>query len=267
MNTEYWLKVCRQAGEELFLEIRKHKKDKIKKILGVGASGDKTLWIDDLAEKIIFDSFKSTEKSFLFVSEEMGRVTVGKNPEIAVFVDPLDGSNNMKFGLPFVSVSIGIGDLSEKMSGMKIGYVKNLVTGDYYHAIKDEGAFKNDKRIRVSEEDVGCLIVDVVKEREKNFGRVAKLGKNFRFVRMLGSACLAMCFLAEGCVDAYLGLGATKTIDYPSTQLIVREAGGIVRDLQGKDLIDYKISLNLRIDFIAARSEETYSKIKSILSE
>lgn len=267
MDTEYWLKLCKDIGDELFIEINKRLgTDERKKFLKIGFSGDNTLFLDDLAEKLIFNRFKSTGRSFEFVSEEMGRKTIGEKPEVMIVVDPLDGSNNVFYGIPLVTTSISVGDLSGKIKGMKVGYIKNLVNGDYYHAIEGKGAFKNDERIHVTEERTRCFLVDIATNRRKNFERIVKIGEKSRSVRMLGSCCLSMCFFAEGCADACIALGGKRTIDSAASQLIVREAGGIIKDLEGRDYTDYEIGFNMDVNFIAAPNHEIYSEVRSLLS-
>jgi len=267
MDHEYWLKLCQDVGEKVFTEIKKHSgKDERKKILKIGFSGDKTLLLDDLAEKLIFNHFKSTGKSFEFVSEEIGRKTVGDKPEVMIVVDPLDGSNNASFGIPLFSTSISIGDLSGKIKGVEVGYVKNLVNGDNYHAIKGKGAFKNGKRIHVIEERNKCFLVDIAKNRKESFGRIVRLGEKSRAVRMLGSGCLSMCFFAEGLADACIALGGKRTIDATASQLIVREAEGLVKDLEGKDFTDYEIGFNMNVNYVATPNEDIYSEVISLLS-
>jgi myo-inositol-1(or 4)-monophosphatase len=266
MDTEYWLNVCKDIGEKVFAEIQKQVKiEENKKVMGIGYGGDKTMIIDDLAEKVVWNELKKTEKSIKIISEEFGEKIIGTNPEVSIIVDPIDGSNNMRFGIPFNSLSIAIGDLSGKIKGIEIGYIKDFVRGSNYYAIKGKGAFKNDKKIQVSKEEIGCLLIDVVLEREKNFKRIGDVGKNFPFVRMLGSACLGMCFVARGSVDGYVGLSAKRTLDYTATQLIIKEAGGIVRDIDGKDFSEYDIGFNIDTNIVAASNDKMFNKIKSIL--
>ena len=268
MKTSYWLRICKEAGDRVFSETKKYfgKKER-KKVLRVGLGGDETLLIDDLAEKIILDYFKSTGKSFKFISEESGKGIVGKKPEILVVIDPIDGSKNLKFGIPFASTSIAIGNLKESIGGIEIGYVKNLINGDEYYAIKENGAFKNGEKIKVSEEENSCLLVDVCTDKIKNLKRMVNLEKEFERVRVLGSGCLEMCFLAEGVVGGYIALGSKRTIDQAASQLIVKEAGGIVKDLKEKDFSSYEIGFNKNFDLIAAQNETIYQKIKHLLIE
>ena len=266
MDNEYWLNLCKDVGEKVFTEAQKYlKKDERKKVVGFGRGGDKTLLLDDVVEKLIMNEFKSTGKSFKLITEEMGIKIFGEKPEVIVVVDPIDGSNNMKFGLPYVSTSIAVGDLTEVMKGIEVGYVGNIITGDSYFAIKNKGAFKNNERIQVTKERVGCVIVDVVKNRKENFKRLIDFGANFPFVRMLGSGCLGTCFVAEGSVDGYLWLNAERTIDHPASQLILKEAGGVMKTIQGTDFVDMRITFDLDNSVIVASDLEIYNKIKSTL--
>ena len=266
MNSHFWLKTCKDIGEKVFTEFKKYQKRKDStRVLRIGYGGDKTILIDDITEKIILNHFKSTGKSFIFISEEIGKLTIGKKPEVIITVDPLDGSNNIVVGIPFVSTSIAIGDLSQKMSGVEVGYVKNLINGDDYYAIKNKGAFKNKKRIHVIKKRTGCVIGDIAANRRTNFQRIVRVGENFSMVRLFGSCCLGMCFFSEGMSDAYIGLGGKRTLDHAAAQLIIREAGGIIKDLKGKDFSDYKIDFNIDVNFIATKNKKTYSQIRSYM--
>ncbi len=266
MKTNYWLKICKEAGNKVFSEIKKYlKKKERKKVIRMGFGGDKTLLIDDITEKIILDCFRMTRKSFRFISEESGNGMVGENPEVLVVIDPIDGSKNLKFGIPFASTSIAIGDIEESMGGIEIGYVKNLINGDEYYAVKGNGAFKNGGKIRVSEEENSCLLVDVCTDKVKNLKRMVNLEKEFERVRVLGSCSLEMCFLAEGIVGGYVALGSRRTIDQAASQLIVKEAGGIVKDLEGNDFSSYDIGFKKNLNLIAAQNEAVYKKIKRLL--
>jgi myo-inositol-1(or 4)-monophosphatase len=267
MEQEYWLKQCREVGKKVFTEIKKNLNiESRRKILKMGVGGDKTSFLDDLAEKIILNHFKSTGKSFIFVSEEMGEEDIGDNPEIMIVVDPLDGSKNTFFGIPIYSTSISIGDISRKVKGVKVGYVKNLVNGDDYYAIKGKGVFKNKEKINVSKERHNFYLMDIAsKNRRENFEKIVELGTKSKAIRMLGSGCLGLCYFAEGKSDAYIGLGGKRTLDLTSGQLIIREAGGIVKDLEGKNMTEYEIGFDMDLNFIAAANEEIYSEIVSML--
>ncbi len=266
MDNEYWLDLCKDIGGRVFTESQKYlKKDERKRVVSLGYGGDKTLLLDDIIEKLIIDEFKSTGRSFKLMTEEAGIKTFGEEPEVIVVVDPIDGSNNMRFGLPIISTSIAIGDLTEIMKGIEVGYIGNMINGDFFYAVRDKGAFKNNERIQVTKERTGCVLIDVVKNRKENFRRLIDFGDNFPFVRMLGSACLGICFVAEGAVDGYFWLNGKRTIDGAAGQLILREAGGVMKTIEGKDFVDMKIEFNIDNSVIVAPDLEVYEKIKSVL--
>ena len=123
----------------------------------------------------------------------------------------------------------------------------------------------DDERIQVTKERRGCVLVDVVKNRKENFRRLIDFGVNFPFVRMLGSGCLGVCFVAEGAVDGYMYMNVGRTIDSAASQLILREAGGVMKTIEGKDFADMKVIFNFDNSVIAASDLEIYNKIKSVL--
>ena len=76
------------------------------RIVGTGASGDKTLVADRDAERVILDRLSEVPR-LRILSEEKG--SVGKrDADYIAIVDPLDGSSNFQRGIPFYCVSIGI---------------------------------------------------------------------------------------------------------------------------------------------------------------
>ena len=267
MNKKFWLKVCKDLGNLVFEKVRELKGiEESKRVLKRGFSGDKTLVIDEMIERLVIDSLSSLGKRITLISEEIGVIKIGEGePEAVIVLDPLDGSNNFKFGFPFVSTSIAVCEKCEKMRDVEVGYVINLISGKEYYATKGGGSFSNEEKIKVSKEKMNCLLIDIVSERKHNFKRISRVGEFFKFVRMFGSCCLGICYVAEGSADAYLGLGGKRTIDPAASQLIIKEAGGVVKDLEGKDFSEYDIGFNVPCNVIAASSKRMYEEIKSIL--
>jgi len=89
MNTEYWLNVCKDIGEKVFIEVKNQIGNaESKKVMGKGSGGDKTLFIDDISEKIVFNELEKIGKSFNIISEEFGEKNIGTKPEVSIVVDP-----------------------------------------------------------------------------------------------------------------------------------------------------------------------------------
>ena len=84
---------------------------------------------------------------------------------------------------------------------------------------------------------------------------------------MTGSSTLQMCQFAEGVADAHVILGSIRTIDYAASQLITKEAGGIIKDLDRKPFNDYDIGFNMKVNLIATFNEQMYKEIREMLGD
>ena len=70
-----------------------------------------------------------------------------------------------------------------------------------------------------------------------------------------------MCMVAKGALDFYfVGKEFMRVVDIAASTLIVREAGGFVKNTYGEEL-DMDLSLNDRTSVVAACSEELIYKI------
>jgi fructose-1,6-bisphosphatase/inositol monophosphatase family enzyme len=140
------------------------------------------------------------------------------------------------------------------MADADLALVKNLYTGDTYHARRGGGAELNGHRIGVSKyaRDDSVFTVfdgrDVAPETEK----VKALATR---VRTMGCASLEMCLVAQGSVQAHY-MNCTnhsrkiRIVDIAASCLILREAGGEAVDLRGAKL-DMELSLDDRKNFLA----------------
>ena len=148
-----------------------------------------------------------------------------------------------------------------KMSDIEYGIVKNIPTGDIFTAKKGYGAFLNKKRIGVPDvpDKELCSSLALGKNFDKLTITLAKKEK----VRSLGSASLEMCLVAIGALDFYVvGKEYIRVVDIAASTLILREAGGIVRNIFGEEL-DLPFNLDERTSVVAACSEELIQKIIS----
>ena len=74
----------------------------------MGADGTPTTEIDIAAEDAIMEVLKADGRSMKILSEELGELVIGKSPEFALVLDPLDGTYNASSGIPFYNVSIAV---------------------------------------------------------------------------------------------------------------------------------------------------------------
>jgi len=223
--------------------------------VGIGADGTITKYIDKIAEDAAIDYLKKSKTRVNILSEEIG--FIDNKGKYTFVLDPIDGTRNAYRGIPFYSVSLAIGKL--KLSNIEYGIVKNIPTGDVFIAEKGHGAFLNGIKIATPEipdnEPLSSLALG--NNHDKVTISLAKKNK----VRSLGSSSLEMCMVAIGALDYYvIGKEYLRIIDIASSTLILREAGGVVKNIYGEEL-DMAFNLNERSSVVAACSEDVVKRI------
>src|SRR6476620_5213350 len=191
---------------------------------------------DRHAEEILREELEHARPGYGFLGEE-GGAREGSDKTHRWIVDPLDGTLNFLHGIPHFAISIGL----ERESTIVAGLVYNPVTDELFTAERGKGAFLNDQRLRVAARKrladavVACALPhpsrgDVELTRsEHNMvqDRVAGL-------RRLGAAALDLAWVAAGRFDAYWERGLSPW-DMAAGIALVREAGGFVTDLDGRE--------------------------------
>ncbi len=201
-----------------------------------GSSSNLVTEIDKKSEKLILDYISKEFPGHSVLSEESGKKN--RDSEYIWVVDPLDGTTNFAHGLPIFSVSIAVIKDGETCCGAVYDVMRDVI----YTAETNSGAFMNGKRIKVNsiesfEESV--LVTGFPYDIQNNpFNAVQKFEAfllKARAVRRLGSAALDFCYVASGVFSGFWEVKLSPW-DFAAGDLIVREAGGIVTDLEGKNL-------------------------------
>lgn len=215
---------------------------------------------DLAAEQTIFEELSAARPKYGFVMEERGEVEGADNSNRWI-VDPLDGTTNFLHGLPHFAISIAL----ERDRQPYAGVVYNPVTDELFWAEKGEGAYLNDRRIRVSSRrDLSeCLFACGLPFAGRP-GRAEALEETDRVlnetagVRRFGSAALDLAFVATGRYDAYWERDL-NIWDVAAGAAIVREAGGIVSEIEGGPKF-------LTAGSILAANGEIYEQAKRLVS-
>ena len=190
--------------------------------------------VDRLAEAEIVKELRRAYPSHAILAEESGQM--GKGP-LTWVIDPLDGTHNYLRGIPHFSVSIAMLEKGEPVYGV----VFDPLRGELFTASKGDGAYLNDRRIRVSRRENlgGAMIATGYPYRQRqhleaqlNMTRVL-LGQA-EDIRRSGSAALDLSYVAAGRYDGYFEIGL-KPWDMAAGVLLVREAGGRYGDFAGRD--------------------------------
>ena len=192
--------------------------------------------VDKVSEQRIVDVVGRHLPDATVLGEEL-TPTVLAATGLVVIADPLDGTTNFLHGYPEYSVSIAIAHDGVLCAAV----VLNVPTRDEFTATKGGGAFLNGRRIAVSRlrEPGRALIgtgfpfktVNQLPEYTAQFTLVASATAG---IRRAGSAALDLCNVACGRFDAFWELTLAPW-DMAAGMLMVREAGGIVTDLDGNE--------------------------------
>jgi len=155
---------------------------------------------------------------------------------IVVIADPLDGTTNFLHGYPEYAVSIGIAREGEICAAV----VLNVPRGEEFTAISGGGAFLNGARIKVSSlrEPSRALIgtgfpFRTVEQLPQYVAQFSLVAAGTAGMRRAGAAALDLASVACGRFDAFWELTLAPW-DVAAGILLVREAGGIVTDLEGQ---------------------------------
>lgn len=190
--------------------------------------------VDKLAEAEIIKELRRAYPSHAILGEESG--ATGKGPLVWV-IDPLDGTHNYLRGIPHFSVSIALLDKGVPVYGV----VFDPLRDELFTASKGDGAYLNDRRMRVSRrEDLGGAMIATgfpYRQREHLAAQLdmtrALLGQA-EDIRRSGSAALDLAYTAAGRYDGYFEIGL-KPWDMAAGVLLVHEAGGRYCDFAGRD--------------------------------
>lgn len=192
--------------------------------------------VDLAAEEAIIDILISAYPDHAVLAEESGKSTNYENNEFVWIIDPLDGTTNYMHGFPQYCVSIAL----QQRGVTQQAVIYDPVHNDLFTATKGQGAFLNEKRIRVSKLDriadsligTGFPARDLTKLDE--YMEMFKImTKNCQGLRRPGSAALDLAYVAAGRLDGFFEKGLSSW-DIAAGALLIAEAGGIVSDFTGE---------------------------------
>ena len=172
---------------------------------------------DIKAEKIIIEELEKARPNYSIISEENG-IKKNKDQNNTWIIDPIDGTVNFLHGIPHFAISIGLRSENEIISGLIFDPIKD----ELFYAEKNNGAFFNNQRIRVSKKNdiEECLFVtggEIKKELSIPY-------------RKSGCAALDMAYVAAGRYDGYFQ-NDLNIWDIAAGIILIKEAGGMINDI------------------------------------
>ena len=197
---------------------------------------------DHLSEDLIIDAIRSYHPDDSILAEESGehRAKAGEAPTSGRgrvwVIDPLDGTVNYANGIPFFCVSIGL-----VVDGRPaVGVIHDPTRGETFAATRDgpamlTGALGSPSRaVTASDKDkLSDFVVSMALNGRAATSRAQSVRKAVRITRSMGSAALALAYVANGRFDAFIQQGGLSTWDIAAAGLIAERGGAAVTSLGG----------------------------------
>ncbi len=268
MDNQQWLEIFKNIGKKM--------RDGVSVVLaqeggmtplGKGAGGDKTFPVDKWAEDIVVAALQKAHKAgetFTLISEELGVRKFGDGKKI-VLVDPIDGSNNAKSGIPFFSTSLALLN-GDTLSTLAVGYVINLAAGDEFWAMRGQGAYKDGARIRTSAVQGITIVAYEASSPSIDIPKIMPLIAQAKRTRCFGSTALDLAYLASGAISVFATATASRAFDYAAGMLILEEADGVITDLEGTSLDHIVAGLERTAPLLASKNDATHVMALNALS-
>jgi len=272
LSSASWLPVFRAIGADIRVALQPLSgTEQGRVVVGQGAGGDGTIYMDQLAEEIavrhLEQAYRRGER-FQLISEELGERAFGGSP--LILVDPLDGSFNAKQGLPYYAAVLALSD-GDRLGEVRLGYVLNLVSGDEFYAEAGAGAFRNGKPLRSDAAPFDGRAFAVVSfdaptgvDPRERCGPVLQRAEK---TRQLGSAAFNLCHTATGGITLQLASAPVRAFDLAGPLLILQECGGTATSFEGEPLHDVSCRLDSRTTLLASVSSEAHREALQLLRE
>ena len=190
---------------------------------------------DYASERLVIDAIKARYPADAILAEESGEHAGvlrddGMNNGRTWVIDPLDGTVNYANGIPFYCVSIGL-VVEDRPT---VGVVFDPARDDLYAATVDGKATLNGKPIRASaKEALSDYVVSLAVIGTGGLMRERRIAPRIRIHRRMGSAALALAYVANGRFDAFIQNGGLSLWDVAAAGLIAERAGSVVTALGG----------------------------------
>ncbi|MFA6027333.1 MAG: inositol monophosphatase family protein [Patescibacteria group bacterium] len=212
-------------------------------------------------DKFMVDKIRSAYPDHAVLSEEEGFRKRSKSDYMWV-VDPLDGTTNYIMRHTFFATTLAILKRGEPI----LGIIYAPYTRELFVAEKGKGAFKNEERIHVSNENnlTKSFVTFAYSHEPQSLKRAISAYQHFEFesrsMRHFGSSSLELAFVAAGRVEAQIITPPVRIWDVAAGVLMVKEAGGKVTDFHGN-------SSRIAYNGLVASNSKVHNKILQVIKK
>ncbi len=194
---------------------------------------------DERTEKILRNELERARPDYGFLMEE-GGIVKGKDPTKRWIIDPIDGTTNFIHGIAHFAMSIALEDNGEIVAGL----IFDPINEQMFTAEKGQGAYLNERRLRVSKReslDVSLFATGIpflgrgtAADHQRFLVEVNAVMAVSAGIRRFGSAALDLAYVAAGRFEGFWE-SELQPWDIAAGILLVREAGGIITEIDGGD--------------------------------
>jgi myo-inositol-1(or 4)-monophosphatase len=190
---------------------------------------------DYASERLIIEAIKGRFPDDAILAEESGEHAGilrddGSGNGRTWVIDPLDGTVNYANGIPFYCVSIGL-VVDDRPT---VGVVLDPARDDLYRAAVDGPASLGGDPVHAStKQALSDYVVSLAVIGRGGLARERRIAPQIRIHRRMGSAALALAYVANGRFDAFVQNGGLSPWDVAAAGLIAERAGAVVTDLAG----------------------------------
>jgi myo-inositol-1(or 4)-monophosphatase len=188
--------------------------------------------VDKAAEQAIIGILRDAYPDHAILAEESG---ASGSSEYEWIIDPLDGTTNFIHGFPQYAVSIACAHRGQ----LQHGVIYDPVHNDLFTATRGQGAYLNERRIRVSRVirlEEGLIGTGLPFGDSRHITRYLRILREIMVrapgIRRAGAASLDLAYVAAGRLDGFWEIGL-KPWDMAAGGLMILEAGGLVADFDG----------------------------------
>jgi myo-inositol-1(or 4)-monophosphatase len=196
--------------------------------------------VDVLSEQLVLSLIRECAPDSLVLAEEGGMTAADGTVEDADpdtidelwIVDPLDATINFAHGIPHYAVTVACWRRGEPFAGA----IADPMVGEMFSferaSADEQSAWHDGRRIElVDPGGAGNSLIYV----GSSASRIPDLLSNFRGVRQLASAALALAWVGVGRCGAYVQLGSLNAWDWAAGVPFIQAAGGVVSDEHCRD--------------------------------
>lgn len=231
--------------------------------------------IDNIAIKIIKDVLKDFNCNIFMESAVSG---VKKDADFSVFIDPVDGSLNWDRGVGDPCIVIAISDKSKEIRfrDLLYAYVEGFRSGDIYYTRGDSSYFIS--KLTNKEVKIICKGNSKLSEATAYLRPGYDLAKNqfegsfpvfllCKDIRAIDNTGMEICEIARNAAD--IMVETRKMSDFFNLMAfpILRNAGGIICDLNGNRLDNQLMDVDKQYDYIACNNQKLLDETLKILGE